>query len=161
MNRDFRGDRVSNRLTFHHEGLGQFWRCWTQKLSKMSRTITSDDGIWATRVTMVPGTSNGKWHEIFWFLLYIFFPMANLVNVGTQDERLNAHGSNNTTRVAIGYQINDPKWRIPPPFSSLTFGRAVSLISILVFSTTTHWKALASSVSMPYRTTFQHIYKLR
>jgi hypothetical protein len=35
--------------------------------------------------------------------------MANLVDVGTQDERTVAHGSKNITQVAIGYQQIDPK----------------------------------------------------
>jgi len=50
-----------------------------------------------------------KCTENNWFLLNHFVPMANLVNVGTQDERIDAHDSKNTTQVAIGYQQIDPK----------------------------------------------------
>jgi len=34
---------------------------------------------------------------------------VDLVNVGTQDETTDAHSSNGTTQVAIGYQQIDPK----------------------------------------------------
>jgi len=71
--------------------------------------------------------------------------MANLVNVGTQDERIDAHDSKNTTQVAIGYQQIDPKWPNPGPFSSHTFGRAVSKVLTSVFRTTPRWNRLALS----------------
>jgi len=51
----------------------------------------------------------GKIQETFWFLLNHFVPMADFVNVGTHDERTDAHGSKNTTQVAIGYQQIDRK----------------------------------------------------
>ena len=62
----------------------------------------------------------GKIDETFWFLLYHFVSMANLVNVGTQDEQTDAHGSNGTTQVAIGYQQKDPSLTYPhlSPLSS-------------------------------------------
>jgi len=46
--------------------------------------------------------------------------MANLVNVGTQDERTDAHGTNGTTQVALGYQQIDPSLTYPhlSPLSS-------------------------------------------
>jgi len=51
----------------------------------------------------------GKIDETFWFLLYHFVSMANLVNVGTQDEQTDAHSSKSTTQVALGYQQIDQK----------------------------------------------------
>ena len=40
--------------------------------------------------------------------------MANLVNVGTQDEQTDAHGSNGTTQVAIGYRFVNSTLRPKP-----------------------------------------------
>jgi len=111
-------------------------------------------GRWAVTMEKVLCEVRGKIHEKFGFLLDHFVPLADLVNVGTQDERTDAHRSNNTTQVALGYQQIDPKVPIPPPFCSFTFVPAVSSISILAFSIATHRKALASGVSMTYRTTF-------
>jgi len=46
--------------------------------------------------------------------------MANLVDVKIQDEVTDAHGSKNTTQVALGYQQNDPSLTHPhlSPLSS-------------------------------------------
>jgi len=81
-------------------------------------------------------------------------PKVNLANILDDYNVKQYSRSNGTTQVALGYQQIDPKRRIPPPFSSLTSVPAVSLISILAFSIAIHWKALASGVSMSYRTTF-------
>jgi len=55
----------------------------------------------------------GKIHETFWFLFDHFAPMAKLVNFGTQNEQTDAHGSNGTTQVAIGYQQIAPSLTDP------------------------------------------------
>jgi len=46
--------------------------------------------------------------------------MANLVDVRIQDEVTDAHGSKNTTQVALGHQQNDPSLTYPhlSPLSS-------------------------------------------
>jgi len=46
--------------------------------------------------------------------------MANLVDVGTQNEVTDAHGSKNTTQVALRYQQIDPSLTYPrlSPLSS-------------------------------------------
>ena len=51
----------------------------------------------------------GQIHEKFWFLFDHFVPLVILINVGTQNERTDAHSSNGTTQVALGYQQIDPK----------------------------------------------------
>ena len=48
----------------------------------------------------------GQIHEKFWFLFEHFVPLVILINVGTQDERIDAHVPNNITQVATGYQQN-------------------------------------------------------
>jgi len=60
--------------------------------------------------TVQYSTSNEKWHEIFWFLLYNFWMKPDLAHIRTQDERTDAHSSNNITQVATGYQQNTLNW---------------------------------------------------
>jgi len=54
---------------------------------------------------------------------------ADLINVGIQDEQTDAHGSNGTTQVAIGYKQNDPSLTyphlVPPKLISFPASRCV------------------------------------
>jgi len=95
--------------------------------------------------SMVSCAWHEKWRKKTLFLLHNLNPKVNLANILDDYNVKQYSRSNGTTQVAIGYQQIDPKWPNPGPFSSHTFGRAVSKVLTSVFRTTPRWNRLALS----------------
>ena len=72
-------------------------------MRKESKHSTLDDGVWETTVTMVFVPLNGKYMQIFWFLLNHFVAIAICHGLITQDDGKSYHGYYGMLHYAIGH----------------------------------------------------------